>query len=105
MPYGRRSTCWRAIERWIFRSWPTKPFGICFVSTAAPPISAQRFGKGRKQYRYHPRFREVRESTKYEHVVAFAEALPTIRAKVREHMALRGLPREKVLATVVHLLH
>jgi DNA topoisomerase-1 len=46
--------------------------------------------KGRKQYRYHARFREVRESSKYEHVVA--------------HMALRGLPREKVLATVVHLL-
>jgi DNA topoisomerase-1 len=46
----------------------------------------------------------VRESTKYEHVVAFADALPTIRAKVRDHMALRGLPREKVLATVVHLL-
>jgi DNA topoisomerase-1 len=63
-----------------------------------------RDAKGRKQYRYHPRFREVRESTKYEHVVAFAEALPDIRAKVREHMALRGLPREKVLATVVHLL-
>lgn len=63
-----------------------------------------RDAKGRKQYRYHPRFREVRESTKYEHVVAFAEALPVIRAKVREHMALRGLPREKVLATVVHLL-
>jgi DNA topoisomerase I len=63
-----------------------------------------RDAKGRKQYRYHPRFREVRESTKYEHVVAFAEALPGVRAKVREHMALRGLPREKVLATVVHLL-
>lgn len=63
-----------------------------------------RDAKGRKQYRYHPGFREVRESTKYEHVVAFAEALPTIRAKVRDHMALRGLPREKVLATVVHLL-
>jgi DNA topoisomerase-1 len=62
-----------------------------------------RDAKGRKQYRYHPRFREVRESTKYEHVVAFAEALPSVRAKVREHMALRGLPREKVLATVVHL--
>jgi DNA topoisomerase I len=60
--------------------------------------------KGRKQYRYHPRFREVRESTKYEHVVAFGEALPELRLKVREHMALRGLPREKVLATVVHLL-
>jgi DNA topoisomerase I len=63
-----------------------------------------RDAKGRKQYRYHPLFREVRESTKYEHVVAFANALPTIRAKVREHMALGGLPREKVLATVVHLL-
>ena len=63
-----------------------------------------RDAKGRKQYRYHARFREVRESTKYEHVVEFAEALPAIRAKFREHMALRGLPREKVLATVVHLL-
>jgi DNA topoisomerase I len=60
--------------------------------------------KGRKQYRYHARFREVRERTKYEHVVEFAEVLPAIRATVREHMALRGLPREKVLATIVHLL-
>ncbi len=49
-------------------------------------------------------FREVRESTKYEHVVAFANAIPIIRKKVKDHMALRGLPREKVLATVVHLL-
>jgi DNA topoisomerase-1 len=63
-----------------------------------------RDAKGRKQYRYHPRFREVRESTKYERVVAFADELPAIRGKVREHMALRGLPRKKVLATVVHLL-
>ena len=63
-----------------------------------------RDAKGRKQYRYHPLFREVRESTKFEHVVAFGNALPTIRAKVREHMALRGLTREKILATVVHLL-
>lgn len=63
-----------------------------------------RDAKGRKQYRYHTRFREVRESTKYEHVTAFAEALPSIREIVREHMGLRGLAREKVLATVVHLL-
>ena len=60
-----------------------------------------RDAKGRKQYRYHARFREIRESTKYEHVVAFADTLPSIREKVREHMALRGLPRQKVLATVV----
>jgi DNA topoisomerase-1 len=63
-----------------------------------------RDARGRKQYRYHPLFRELRESTKFEHVMGFAEALPVIRAKVREHMGLRGLPREKVLATVVRLL-
>ncbi len=63
-----------------------------------------RDARGRKQYRYHPQFREVRESNKYEHMLAFAQALPAIRAKVDEHMRLPGLPREKVLATVVHLL-
>ncbi|HEX2135475.1 MAG TPA: DNA topoisomerase IB [Microvirga sp.] len=63
-----------------------------------------RDAKGRKQYRYHPAFREVRESTKYEHMLEFAQALPTIRARIQEHMSLPGLPREKVLATVVHLL-
>jgi DNA topoisomerase I len=63
-----------------------------------------RDAKGRKQYRYHPQFRAVRESTKYEHMMEFARSLPEIRARIAEHMALRGLPREKVLATVVHLL-
>jgi DNA topoisomerase-1 len=63
-----------------------------------------RDARGRKQYRYHPQFRQVRESTKYEHMLEFARSLPAIRAKLAEHMALRGLPREKVLATVVHLL-
>lgn len=63
-----------------------------------------RDAKGRKQYRYHPQFRAVRESTKYEHMMEFARSLPAIRARIAEHMALRGLPREKVLATVVQLL-
>jgi DNA topoisomerase-1 len=63
-----------------------------------------RDAKGRKQYRYHPRFREVRESTKYEHMLEFARSLPAIRETIADHMALRGLPREKVLATVVNLL-
>src|SRR4051794_1765511 len=63
-----------------------------------------RDARGRKQYRYHPEFRALRESTKYEHMMEFARALPGIRKKLAEHMALRGLPREKVLATVVHLL-
>ena len=63
-----------------------------------------RDAKGRKQYRYHPAFREVRESTKYERMLEFAAGLPAIRKTIDEHMSLRGLPREKVLATVVHLL-
>ena len=63
-----------------------------------------RDAKGRKQYRYHADYREAREQSKYEHLLEFAQALPTIRATVTEHMSLRGLPREKVLATVVHLL-
>src|SRR3954454_3982247 len=63
-----------------------------------------RDARGRKQYRYHTRFREDRESTKYEHMVAIADALPGMRSKDHEHVTLPGLPRENVLATVVHLL-
>ncbi len=60
--------------------------------------------KGRKQYKYHAEYREAREQSKYEHLFEFAAALPRIRATVADHMSLRGLPREKVLGTVVHLL-
>jgi DNA topoisomerase I len=63
-----------------------------------------RDAKGRKQYKYHAEYREAREQSKYEHLFAFAAALPAIRATVAEHMSLRGLPREKVLATIVRLL-
>jgi DNA topoisomerase-1 len=60
--------------------------------------------KGRKQYRYHAKWHEARDSAKYEHMLTFAQALPAIRAQIAEHMRLRSLKREKVLATVVHLL-
>ncbi|MBP0443784.1 DNA topoisomerase IB [Roseomonas sp. SSH11] len=63
-----------------------------------------RDARGRKQYRYHPRWRETRDATKYEHMAEFAAALPAIRARVAEDMQKKGLPREKVLATVVRLL-
>ena len=63
-----------------------------------------RDARGRKQYRYHARFREVREETKYERMMQFAEALPAIRAKVDEDLSLSGLARDKILATVVRLL-
>jgi DNA topoisomerase I len=60
--------------------------------------------KARRQYRYHPKFREVRDGVKFEHMMAFAEALPRLRRQVALHMAAPGLGRRKVLATVVHLL-
>jgi len=58
----------------------------------------------RKQFRYHPRWREIRDETKYARMMAFARALPKIRRRVRKDMALPGMPRNKVLATVVRLL-
>jgi DNA topoisomerase-1 len=63
-----------------------------------------RDARGRKQYRYHPKWREVRDSTKFEHMIEFGAALPAIRQRLEADMALRGLPRDKVLATVVSLL-
>ncbi|GGH32645.1 DNA topoisomerase [Alsobacter metallidurans] len=60
--------------------------------------------KGRKQYRYHPRWREVRDSDKFEHMLEFAKGLPALRERIDADMGKRGLPREKVLATVVQLL-
>ena len=60
--------------------------------------------KGRKQYRYHPRWREVRDETKYERMIAFGQALPKIRKRVKHDLSLDSLPREKVLATIVSLL-
>jgi DNA topoisomerase-1 len=63
-----------------------------------------RDARGRKQYRYHTAFRAQREEQKYDHLTDFARALPAIRQTIAQHMALPGLPREKVLATIVHLL-
>ena len=63
-----------------------------------------RDAKGRKQYRYHPRWREVRDETKYDRMIAFGETLPAIRQRIEHDLALSGLPYEKVLATIVRLL-
>jgi DNA topoisomerase IB len=60
--------------------------------------------RGRKQYRYHPRWRSVRDGAKFERMVEFGEALPRLRRRVRHDLARKGLPREKVLAVIVALL-
>jgi DNA topoisomerase-1 len=63
-----------------------------------------RDARGRKQYRYHPKWREVRDEVKYERMIKFGKALPQIRKEVDRALSLPGLPREKVLATIVYLL-
>ena len=63
-----------------------------------------RDAKGRKQYRYHPRWTAARDDAKYERMEAFGRLLPALRKRVAADMAKRGLPREKVLATLVALL-
>jgi DNA topoisomerase-1 len=63
-----------------------------------------RDARGRKQYRYHPRWREVRDEAKYGRLIEFARALPRIRRRTERDLRRRGMPREKVLALVIRLL-
>ena len=80
---------------------------LTYVIEGRPGLRRRHVGRdarARKQYRYHARWREMRDDTKYERMLAFARTLPRIRARVRADLARSGLPREKVLATVVRLL-
>jgi DNA topoisomerase-1 len=63
-----------------------------------------RDARRRKQYRYHERWREIRDENKYDRLVNFGKALPKIRRRLKKDLAMSGLPREKVLATIVQLL-
>src|SRR5438045_6651236 len=63
-----------------------------------------RDARGRKQYRYHERWREIRDENKYDRLVNFGKALPKIRRRLKKDLALSSLPRQKVLATIVQLL-
>ena len=63
-----------------------------------------RDARGRKQYRYHKRWRALRDNGKFDRVLAFGAALPKLRRRTRQDLALAGLPREKVLALLVRLL-
>lgn len=63
-----------------------------------------RDARGRKQYRYHPRWRAMRDEVKFHRMVEFARRLPKIRRQARRDLSATGLPRRKVLALVVSLL-
>lgn len=63
-----------------------------------------RDARGRKQSRYHPRWREVRDETKYNRMIAFGSVLPALRVRIEHDLLLPGLPRDKVLAALVRLM-
>ena len=67
-------------------------------------LATGRDARARKQYRYHPDWRSLRDPTKFDRMAAFATALPAIRTRLRADLALRGLPREKVLAAVISII-
>lgn len=67
-------------------------------------LATGRDARGRKQYLYHPRFREVRDLAKFDRVAAFGRSLPAVRGRIERDLALRGLPREKALAAVLFLI-
>ncbi len=67
-------------------------------------MATGRDARGRKQYRYHAGFAAVRDADKYAHLAEFAASLPALRRRLKQDLARPGLPREKVLATIVSLL-
>ena len=76
---------------------------ICPAANGHIQVTA-RDAKGRKQYRYHPKYREVRDGTKFDRMLEFSQLLPELRDRVERDLAVPGLPRDKALATVVRLL-
>jgi DNA topoisomerase-1 len=76
---------------------------ICPYANGHLQVTA-RDARGRKQYRYHAKYREIRDETKFDRMRDFSSVLPAARRAVEAHLGLPGLPREKVLATIVRLL-
>lgn len=104
-PRGRRIRDRDTISRIRSRAIPPAWSEVWVASKPEAHLQATgRDSRGRKQYRYHPRWREFRDSTKYTNIIQFAPRLPRIRRHVNRDLIRRGLPREKVLATVVRLL-
>ncbi|NJK80498.1 MAG: DNA topoisomerase IB [Chloroflexaceae bacterium] len=104
-PQGKRITDKAVLKRIAEIGVPPGYTDVWICTDANGHIQATaRDSRGRKQYRYHKRWLEVRDATKFARMEAFAAALPTIRAAVDKDLRRHGLPRERVLAAVVRLL-
>ncbi len=102
---GQRISDRRQIERIKALAIPPAWTDVWISPTRKGHIQATgRDAKGRKQYRYHPKWHDVRDEVKFGRMLAFAAALPTIRERTEADLRRQGLPREKVLAAIVRLL-
>lgn len=102
---GKRITSKDELERIRALAIPPAYEDVWICPLAHGHVQATaRDAKGRKQYRYHKRWSEVRDANKYEATLAFAAALPALRARVESDLARPDMSREKVLASVVRML-
>ncbi|WP_414649085.1 DNA topoisomerase IB [Dyella sp.] len=102
---GRRVTKNAVLERIRLLAIPPAYADVWICANARGHLQATgRDARGRKQYRYHARWRRVRDRGKFDHIRDFGAALPRIRRRVRTDLALPGWPKEKVVALVVRLL-
>jgi DNA topoisomerase IB len=104
-PENRRLTSANELKRIVSLAVPPAYEGVWICMNPRGHLQATGHdARGRKQYRYHPNWRQVRDSAKFDRMVAFGDALPKLRRKLTRDLALPGLPREKVLAAVAALL-
>jgi DNA topoisomerase-1 len=104
-PRGKKITDARTIQRINQLAIPPAYSDVWICPSPRGHIQAVgRDARGRKQYRYHADWREARDEAKYDHLIDFAKALPTIRKVTNQHLRLKGVPREKVLAAVVRVM-
>lgn len=104
-PRGRRVTRKDELERIRALAIPPAYRDVWICPHPRGHLQATgRDARGRKQYRYHPRWRQIRDGRKFEHIREFGAALPRIRRRVQADLALPGWPKDKVLALVVRLL-
>lgn len=105
MPNGRGVSDAAILDRIRKLAIPPAYRDVWICRDAAGHIQATGIdARGRKQYRYHPKWRAVRDAHKFERMMEFGRALPRIHRRISRDLKLRGMPRERVLATLVRLL-
>jgi DNA topoisomerase I len=104
-PKNRRLAAAKELKRIASLAIPPAYRDVWICMRARGHLQATgRDARGRKQYRYHSEWRQVRDGAKFDRMVAFGESLPRLRRRLKSDLALGGLPREKVLAVIVSLL-